>query len=137
MNSYLTVWFRSLLRPSVTSAEVQLYENGKQIELGKYSDLMLHKLTYEIDGLFPVDNKSPYWFETEVYEKGSCFKKSKVHMTITCYTKDFLSNGYKKKFDIPIRYRKKMFESYHTIRPEPVGSKMWSKGIQVKFSLAR
>ncbi len=137
MNFSLSVWFRNLLRPVVTSAQVELYENGKQLQPEQFSDHILQTIMKEVDTLFVVEKQSPYWFETEAFEQCSCFKPRKTHLTVTCYTKDFLSNGYKKKFPIPMKYRKKMFDSRHMIYPEPVGSKVWSKGIQVKFSLAR
>ena len=137
MISSLTIWFRNLLIPIVTSVQVELYENGKVLHIDKYSNLMVNNLLKEIDGLFLVESKSPYWFETEAYDQSSCFKKPSTHISVTCYTKDFLSNGFKKPFPIPIKYRKKMFDSLHTITPEPVGSKTWGSGIQVKFTLLK
>lgn len=137
MTFSLTVWFRSLFRPTVTSVHVELYEYGKHLSLKNYSNLVLQSILKEIDALFPVDTKSPYWFETEVFEKHSCFRKPTTSITVSCYTKDFLTNGYKKSFPIPIKYRKKMFDSLHTIKPEPVGAKTWPKGLQVKFTLVK
>lgn len=137
MTFSIQIWFRNLFKPTVTSVQVQLFENGKQVSLGQYSNLMIQNVCKEIDALFPLDKKSPYWFETEVFDQHSCFSKPKTHITVSCYTKDFLSNGYKKSFPIPIKYRKKMFDSAHLIKPEPIGSKTWSSGLQVKFTLQK
>lgn len=131
----VNVFFRNLFRPEVTSAQCAIYENGKPFDYSKYSDLHLQSLIKAIDDLFPVEAKSPYWFETDIYEQGSLFKKPKMKVCVTCYCKDMFTNGYKKKFAIPIKYRKRMFDTIHTIRPEPVGTKTWPVRMEVKFYL--
>ena len=133
----LSVWFRNLLRPTITSVQVVVYENGKVKDLHSYRDLQLKSLVDAIDAMWKAEPKSPYWFETEVFEKCSCFKKQPMTMQVTCYAHDMTQNGFKKRFPIPMKYRKRMFDKNHPIKPEPVGITPWPESLQVKFVLEK
>ena len=131
---YLSVWFRHLFRPSVTQVQVELTENGKVKDLNLYKDFHLQALANAIDDMWKVESKSPYWFETEFYEKGSCFQKRTLHMHVTCYAHDLTSNGFKRRFSIPMKQRKKFFDKRHPLTPEPLGFSTWPS-LQVRFYL--
>ena len=133
----LRVFFKNLFRPIVTSMQCVIYENGKQLDLSQLSEHHLESLLNAIDDLFQVDAKSPYWFESNMIEQKSFFQKPRVSAIVTCYCKDMVSNGFKKKYAIPIKYRKKMFDTFHRIRPEPVGTKHWPIRMEVKFYIPR
>lgn len=128
------VWFNHLLRPKVTSVQAIIYENGRQRDLSTYSDLQLASLTKAVNNLWSVEKKSPYWFETDVFEHRRCFKVKSTDMIVHCYTKDMMANGYKSNFAIPIKYRKQMFDKNHIVIPEPIGVKTWPR-VEIKFIL--
>ena len=132
--SALRIWFSDLLRPKITSVHVIIYEKNKEKDISQYPEQYLVSLVKAIDALWKVDKNSPFWFETEVYERHKCFQKVKTEMIVTCYTHDLMSNGFRKKFPIPIRHRKKFFDKLHGLMPEPVGVKTWPP-LEVKFVL--
>lgn len=132
--SSLTIWFRNLLRPSITSVNVILYEKKAEKDIGQYPEHYMVALTKAIDTLWAVDKNSPFWFEAEIYERCSCFQKRRTEFVVTCYTHDITRSGFKRKFPIPIRYRKKFFDKKHPLVPEPVGVKTWPS-LEVKFVL--
>ncbi len=121
--SALSLWFHNLLRPTVKSVHVIVYEKNTEKDIGLYPEQYLAALVKAIDGLWTVEKNSPFWFETEVYERHRCFKKIKTEMIVTCYSHDITASGFKKRFPIPIRYRKKFFDKKHLLLPEPVGVK--------------
>lgn len=132
--SFLTLWFRDLFRPKITSVHVILYDKKQEKDISQYPDQYLTSLTKAIDGLWTVEKNSPFWFETEVYERRKCFQRPRTEMVVTCYSHDITANGFKKPFPIPIRYRKKLFDKMHPLTPEPVGVKSWPP-LEVKFVL--
>jgi hypothetical protein len=115
---------------------VEVYENGKLKELSGYSDLQLASLEKAIQTLFLTDPKSPYWFEVSTYEYCSCFRKDPPKMIVHCYTHDVTANGFKKGFPIPMKYRKKMFDTVHPIFPDPIVARAWPR-MEVKFRLTK
>lgn len=135
MSRYLISWFRALLRPTITQVNVVVYENGKQKDISLYNDQQLHKIQDCVNMLWKVPDKSSYWFETEVWEKRRCFQKATTHMTVVCYKEDMMANGFKSKMAIPIKYRKKMFDQYHTISPESIPSRKWPDKMVVLFRI--
>lgn len=134
MTFYL--WFQDLLRPKITSVNVILYEKKGEKDISQYPNQYLSTLVKAVDSLWSVDKNSPFWFETEVIEHRHCFKRPHTKMVVTCYCHDMLSNGFKKKMPIPIRYRKKFFDKTHMLVPEPVGVKSWPP-LEVKFVLPK
>ena len=132
--SSLSLWFHNLLRPKVTSVHVLVYEKNVEKDISLYPDQYLTALVKAVDGLWAVEKNSPFWFETEVYERHHCFKKIRTEMVVTCYSHDVTASGFKKRFPIPIRYRKKLFDKKHPLLPEAVGVKTWPS-MEVKFIL--
>lgn len=130
----LSVFFRNLLRPTITSVQVIVYENGKQKNLDSYRDFHLDAIVKALNAMWKVENKTLYWFEAEVYERGKCFQKRHTELHISCYTHDITTAGFKKGFPIPMKYRKKFFDSAHPLTPEPVGYASWPP-LQVRFVL--
>ena len=121
MSATLSIWFRGLLRPEVKEVDVVLLDKGKPVNIEKYDSTRLKNIIESINMLWKVPDKSSYWFETEVFVVSSCFTKRQTAMCVTCYQEDMLTNGFKKKMAIPIKYRKKMFDTSHTINVEKVG----------------
>ena len=130
-----SVWYRNLFRPRVTHVQVLVYENGKQKDISTYPTIRLAELTDSINELWRLSTrgKQAYWFETEVYEQCSCFKKRQPTMEVTCYKENPLNPDLKNKTDIPIRYRQKFFDKTHTLKPKSSGYYEWPE-IQIKFT---
>lgn len=133
----LQVWFHNLFRPKVTSVKAVLYDNGKEVSIEKYSEAYLRSLLTAINDLWKVEAGSPYWFETDIYEHKKCFQRKITSIHVECYTRNMLENGFKSKYAIPVRYRRKMFDKPHPLKPEPVGQKQWSNNLEVRFLLPR
>lgn len=98
-----------------------LLDKGKIKDLSRCDQYRLNSILESINTLWKVPDNSSFWFETEVYEVSSCFSKRETVMYVVCYKEDMLTNGFKKKMAIPLKYRKKMFDTPHTINPEKVG----------------
>ncbi len=130
----LPIFFRNFLRPKVTSVNVEIYENKKLKDLTTYTDLQISAIEKSIQVLFVTEPKSPYWFEVETFEHWSCFQRRPPTMVVTCYTKDMTANGFKSKYAIPIKYRKKMFDSAHILCPDIVGGRTWPL-LEARFRL--
>ena len=137
MSPTIAIWFRNLFRPTVTSVEAIVYENGAEQDISKYSDIQLVSLTKCINELWILENKSPYWFETDVYTHSFCFQKSKSSIIVNCLSQDITAKGFKRPFPIPIRFRNKMFDKMHPIKPDPIGPRTWRGNMQVKFVLKK
>jgi hypothetical protein len=120
MSGFLSVWFRDLLRPTIKQVHVVLLENGKPVDVGKYDAFRLQSIVDSITLLWKVPDKSSFWFETEAYDEGRCFQKRNTRLYVVCYKEDMISNKFKSKMAIPLKYRKKMFDTVHTIHPEKV-----------------
>lgn len=131
--TYLTVFFRNLFRPNLTSVKVVLYENGKERNISTYDENRLRALSSSIDALWEVPKDSPYWFETEIYTKGGCFKKAVTEAEVICYSDDPNNINVKRKTGIPIRYRKKMFDKKHSIYPKLFSNIHWPDKMEVRF----
>lgn len=129
---FLEKFFFNIFRPSIKTIKVIVYENQKEKDLALYSDQQLTSLVNSIDSLWFTETNSSFWFETDVYERHTCFQTPSTEMIVTCYQKDLMTNGFKKKMAIPIRYRKKFFDKVHALTPEPVGMKSWPF-VEVKF----
>ena len=134
--SFFQLWFRDLFRPKITSVHVVLYEKNQQKDISLYPEQYLSSLTKAIDALWAVEKNSPFWFETEVYERHKCFQRPQTEMVLTCYSHDITANGFKKKFPIPIRHRKKFFDKVHPLFPEPIGLKSWPP-LEVQFVIPK
>ena len=130
--SSFKIWLNDLLRPAVTYISVIVYEKGLEKDIHLYQDQYLESLVKAIDTLWSVEKESPFWFETEVYERRPCFQKPRTEIRLTCYNRDFTANGFKTTLPIPIRYRKKFFDKTHVLVPQPVGVKTWPP-LEVKF----
>ena len=130
-----SVWFRNLLRPRVTHIDVVVLEKGRVKNLSTYPTIRLSELTSSINELWNTSTrgKQTYWFETEIYEHSSCFKKRPPTMQVTCYTEHLVNPNLKQKADIPIRYRQKFFDKTHTLKPKSTGYYEWPE-IQIQFT---
>ena len=133
--SSFQLWLRDLFRPKITSVHVIVYEKNREKDISVYPEQYLAALVNAVDRLWSVEKGSPFWFETEVFERRTCFQKPHTEMIVTCYQHDLTANGFKKKMAIPIRYRKKLFDKTHPLVPESVGVKTWPP-MDVKFVLS-
>lgn len=138
MSRFISIWFRDLLRPKVTTVKVIIFENGIQKPITSYSDFQIQSLRNSVNALFPTDKTSRIWFDAEVYEKHSLFKKNRsTELYLICYMDNPISPDKPKPTDIPVRYRKGMFDKYHRIYPEQVGYKKWAERMEVKFVIPK
>ncbi len=135
----IRTWCLSLLRPKVTRVKVRLWENGKLIEdFSKYPQHKLIPLMKSLNELWATPFKSPYWFETEVYETNpSCCSREKpvTLLYVCCYRESLSSNEFRMKAQIPGRYMKKMLDKRHRVIPEQIGYTQWPELVEVKFVL--
>lgn len=130
------IFFRDLLRPTITSVQAIVYEDRSEKDLQLYKDFHLQAILKALNELWKVETKPLYWFEAEAYEEGKCFQKRHTVIRVTCYTEDLTRPGFKKRFPIPLKYRKKFFDVKHSLVPEPVGYATWPP-LQVAFVLTR
>ncbi len=136
----LVNWVRSLFLTRITSVEVKLWENGKEIlNFDTYPQNKLLPLISSIDGLWGVPENSAYWFETEVRENRNCWKRSRptTTMHVVCYRTPYNSTTMdeKEELQIPGKYMKKMLGRRHLIFPAQIGYTPWPERIEVKFLL--
>ncbi len=129
-------WLQHLFRPNIRHICVKFYENGKEKDICQFDDFRHQILCRAVDALWFTDEKSPYWFETDVIEYHRCFKQVKMTMEVTCYRADKLNPTNKVRSQIPTRYRKKMFDKLHTIQPQLFSGIIWPKQIEVRFVVA-
>lgn len=134
MSSYLRC-IQHLFLPTINQVNVIVYENGKRKDVSMYDSHRLNELLQSINALWKSPENSSYWFETAAWEERSCFKRPVLKILTTCYKEDVFSKDMKKKMAIPMRYRKKLFDQYHTIHPELLGTHKWPQEISVRFSL--
>lgn len=134
MNS-IKHWFSNLFRPSITTVNVRLYDNGKERSILLYEANRANAIMDAINQLWQSPEKLSYWFETEIHEHHSCFKKTYATLHVVCYREDYMANSFKSETEIPNKYRRKMFDTPHPLRPAPVGSIPWSPTLTVTFTL--
>jgi len=129
MLSTLTVWFRSFIRPRVSTVQVILYENHQEKDIATSHLSKQELLMKEIQDLWKVPPSAPYWFEAEVRNAHSCWKKQPPKLYVVCYQEKELDPTRKREADIPNRYRTKMFNRYHKLSLK--------NNIEVKFILVQ
>lgn len=134
MNS-ITHWFHNLFRPTITIVSVTLYENGKERPISSYEKHRAEAIMESINELWKVPDNSLTWFETEIHEHHSCFKKTKYTLHVVCYRENFMANNFKSETGIPNKYRSKMFGTTHLLRPKPVGSIPWPSNLKATFTI--
>ncbi len=122
------------MRPQVTSLQVIIYENNKQKRIESYDTYRQTSLMKAVQDLVKVPPKQGYWFEAEIVEQRTCFKKHPPELYLTCYKERDGSPSSKQTMNYPIRYRHKLMEKSHILTPEPVGSQAWPV-TTVKFKL--
>lgn len=127
MLSTLTVWFRNLVRPRVSTVQVILYENHQEKEFSAFHLSKQDILMKEIQSLWQVPPNAPYWFEPEIHDTRSCWKKQPPKLFVVCYQEKELDPTRKREADIPNRYRTKMFNRHHKLSMK--------NNIEVKFIL--
>ena len=135
MLSSLCVYLRSFFRPSITTVHAILSVNGKEIDILKYDSQYINAILHSINMLWVTPEGAAVWFETDIHTIRHCFKKSENQIRVTCYKQDMFATDFKTEVDIPIKYRKKMFDRKHTILPKRSGTLAWSQTVSVKFRL--
>lgn len=128
------MWFQNLLRPTIKSVHVILYENGKEKDISKFDDFRHNTLCKAINFILKTDDHSPFWFETDLFEHRSCFKPTKTTLEVTCYMQDKYNPAAKKRVNVPPRYRKKLFDKRHSIHPEQFSAILWPSTLEVAFT---
>ena len=126
-------WVTHLLRPKLTQVNIRVLFDGKEVNACSLSDIQLIALSKSIEELCKVNKHSLYWFEVECYEKSSCTKKPDSSLYLICYTEDKTKSSFKRKIDIPPRFRKQFFNKKHFIQPHNFGYKFTTSNIQVQF----
>lgn len=129
-----SVWFRNLFRPHVSTVQVTFYENHREKEISAYHLSKQEILMKEVQRLWQVPSDAPYWFEAELHQQCSCFKKYLPNLYVVCYQENERDPTLKREADIPNRYRTKMFNKYHTL-PIKDSLHLWPHPIEVKFTL--
>lgn len=137
MRRFLTVWFRGLFRPKITTIKVILYENGQEKCISAFPDYVAICILKSINQLFETRDKSRYWFETAVYEQGGLFQKKKIEVLSTCYQENPTAPDRPSPTNIPDRFRKRIFDKVHRIVPELPSGKPYSQRLEVKFSIPK
>lgn len=130
-------FFPNFLRPRITTVQVVVYSDGKELDMSSYPELYHLMICRCVDELWTVPEGSTFWFETELVEACGCFTRSPPTIYVTCYKDNINSRNFKTAMGIPIRYRSKMFDKLHTIRPEKAGVKPWGTLMQVRFIIPR
>lgn len=133
-------WIRSLFRPRITSVEVKLWENDKAItDFTNYPQNKLMPLIESINTLWATPENSATWFETELRENRSCWKKFNLNTTmhVVCYRVPYNSTTIhsKEELQIPGKYMTKMLGRRHLIHPAQIGYTAWPEKVYVKFVL--
>jgi hypothetical protein len=134
-NNFLR-WFRNLSRPTVSTVQVILYENHREKEFSAFHLSKQEILMKEIQSLWQAPPNAPYWFEPELHEVCSCWKKHPPKLFVVCYQEKELDPTKKREADIPNRYRTKMFNRYHKLAVKE-GTHFWPHPIEVKFILVQ
>ncbi len=138
MRTFLSVWFRSLFRPKLTTVKVVLYENGKEKSISAFPEYMVIAILNSINQVFESRESSRFWFDTAVYEKGGFFTKKKlVEILSTCYTENSSAPDKPSATNIPDRYRKRIFDKVHRIEPQLPSGKPYSQRLEVKFIIPK
>jgi hypothetical protein len=131
--SSITVFFRNIMHPRLYTVKAVLYCNGKEVNISSYPDIYQMAILKSINSLWDVPDHATFWFEAEIVQVCGCFKRVPPTVYVSCYKEDLVKANFKSKHDIPVRYRTKMFNKLHTIKPEYVGMKSWCENMQVKF----
>lgn len=134
MNFRLANFFS--FRPELTTVKVLLYENGKEKHIYEYSNHHQYVLMKSIQALFPKQKTSQVWLEPEIHEVCGCFRRVPPILYVTCYQEDRTKTDFKRRANIPHRFRRILFDKVHILYPEPVGQTPWSSQITVKFVIA-
>lgn len=134
MTFSFTVWFRNLMRPQVRSLQVIIYENNKQKSIESYDQYRQASLMKAVQDIAQVPPKQGYWFEAEIVEQRSCFKKHPPELYLTCYKERNNAPNSKQSTNYPIRYRHKLMDKSHIVIPEAVGNQVWPM-TTVRFKL--
>lgn len=137
MRNFLSVWFRALFRPKLTTVKVLLYENGKEKPITAFPDYVIVCILKSINEIFDTRDTSRYWFDTAVYEQGGLFKKKTTEVFSTCYMENSYSPDKPSATNIPDRFRKRIFDKLHKITPELPNGKPYSQRLEVKFIIPK
>lgn len=128
-------WLQSLLRPRITSVQVLIFEDGKEKDISTYDEYRLHAIMENINTLWKVPDQSPFWFETEIHEQRTCWKKIPSTLHVTCYKEDMTKSSMRTRTGIPNKYRLKFFDKVFAIKPESAVRLTWPSRMEIKFKL--
>ena len=136
MTFNLTVWLRNLVRPKTESMRIVIYENDRMQGIQKYDSRSQEEIMKAVQKLFITPKENPYWFEVEYVEtRRMCYRGTyPPELYVTCYRQSNRNPTVKVPMNIPIRFRSRMLDKFHSIQPEPVAFKIWPK-MEVKFRL--
>ena len=135
MTFSFNVWIRNLMRPQIRSLQVVIYENNKEKSIAAYDQNRQAILMKAVQDLAQVPPKQGYWFEAEIVESCSCFKKTPPELYLTCYKERDNAPASKQATNYPVRYRQKLMNNKsHVLNPEPVGNTTWP-AMTVKFRI--
>lgn len=138
MLTFLSVWFRRLFHPKVTTVKCILFENGKEKSISAFPDYVVVCILKSINEIFESRELSRYRFETTVYEKGGFFQRERQREVFsTCYMENEIAPDKPRPTNIPDRIRKRIFEKVHRIMPQLPNGKAYSQRLEVKFSLPK
>ena len=137
MRTFLSVWFRGLFRPKVTSVKVILYENGHEKPISSFPDYVVLCILKSINDIFDSRDAARYWFDTAVYEKRGLFRKKETDIITTCYIENPTAPDKPCPTNIPDRFRKRIFDKVHRIIPLLPSGKTYSQRLEVKFIIPK
>jgi hypothetical protein len=137
MVHFIRRWIHHALRPKITTVHVHIFENSVERPVERYTEHRQLALLKSIEALFESREASHYWFEANIYEYRSCTQKKPATVCLTCYKENQNATSFKQEVDIPHKYRRKLFDTIHTIHPEQVGQVAWPSNMSVKFVLPK
>lgn len=117
-------WFFNLLRPRVRHMYTKLYENGVPKPISFYNQEQRELIRQSVETLLLLPKESAYRFQCHIVSERSCFYPPITYFEVSCFKEE-------KSIDIPIRYRKRLFDAFHEICPG--GDFKWPARMEVKF----
>ena len=129
-------FFKYSLRPKMTQLQIVLFVDGQEYAFERFGEHQWPALAKSIEQLANATKSSSTWFEVEIIEICSCFKKPPPKMYLSCYKEDVNATNLKRPADMSPRQRNKLLDKVHSIQPEQVGQQKWPANLTVKFIAA-
>ena len=118
-----TEWILNIARPRLRYMYVKIYENGVPKPISFYNQEKRELLRQSIESLLELPKESIYKFQCHIQTERSCFHPPITYLQVCCLKEGTL-------IDIPVRYRKKLFDRFHEIHP---ASGKWLSQMEIKF----